>query len=361
MAEGRTGRPSHRAAVLREIKARGEIELTALADALDISLKTVQRQCAALVAEGRAELRGEGAKQRVLDTSGAGANRTKPLYYCLLGVEPEGVYPDTVLGALIERVLPSLFIEGDDELFEAFYTLLWWQAEYDAEGHDGWIKRHERKDPTKGDDRKLRRLLSAACAAAEVIDTREGQDRRFSIARLLAEPLALLPGHIRVVDSDGIPDLDVWRAARTVLELDEFEGIRADSGRIEFAWRTVHAASCGKAVLGKAAKVSQRERDLWPDEAGAAPWWRVTIALDLWLGATDEQRERLVHHELMHLAVDSDGKPALRAHDVEEFVVTAKRYGASDHEQEQLVNALQQATDRSQNLLGVLSGQKGGA
>lgn len=361
MAEGRTGRPSHRAAVHRLIQARGEIELSVIADELDISVKTVQRQCAALAERGLVELRGEGAQARALDAEQQGANKPRPPYYALLGVSEERCYPDVLLDALFDRALieASLGFDAGD-MIEAFYVLLYWAEEYLDEGHDAWVKGHTAKAPIPADRPLLLRLVQAACDAAEEVkgSLREG-DQRFAVAYRLGEALGRLPGHLRSADLVSIRDLDVRAILDGLLALDEFRHL--ESRRIELAWKSVHAATCGKAILGRAAKVSQREIDLWPEAAGPAPWWRITLALDLWLGATPDQRARLVHHELMHCAVD-DAKPVIRRHDVEEFVITARRYGADSEEQVDLVNALQQATDRTENLLGVLSETKvGGA
>lgn len=355
------GRPSHRAAVHRLIQARGEIELTAIADELVISLKTVQRQCAALVERGVVELRGEGPQTRALDAEQEGANKPRPPYYALLGVSEERCYPDVLLDALFDRAMTEAALGFDAaDLVEAFYVLLYWAEEYLDEGHDAWVKGHTPKAPISADRPLLLRLVQAACDAAEEVkgSLRDG-DQRFSVAHRLGEALGRLPGHLRAADLVSIPDLNVRAIVDGLLTLDEFRHL--EGRRIELAWKSVHTATCGKAILGKAAKVSQREIDLWPEAAGPAPWWRITLALDLWLGATASQRERLVHHELMHCDVD-DQKPAIRRHDVEEFVLSARRYGADSEEQTNLVNALQSAVDRRENLVGILTGTKmGGA
>jgi len=97
-------------------------------------------------------------------------------------------------------------------------------------------------------------------------------------------------------------------------------------------------------VFGRASVVSPKARGAWRG-GGVRPWWRVELSLPYWLAAaSDAARWRLVHHELMHLAVlvtdDDEGaldKPGLRNHDVEEFVATVRRFGPSGEAQELLI------------------------
>ena len=97
-----------------------------------------------------------------------------------------------------------------------------------------------------------------------------------------------------ITDCDVLPMVD-----RLVHECTEIDIETTDLDRVEVVWRKKASESAGMVVLGTCKPVGKREREAWRGE-GRAPWWRVTLALDVWLLMTPEERWRLVHHELMH-------------------------------------------------------------
>jgi len=120
-------------------------------------------------------------------------------------------------------------------------------------------------------------------------------------------------------------------AAHLLAECDEIEIPAGYEDRVDVVWRKTAGKSAGAVVLGTCKPVAKRERQTWQGP-GRAPWWRVTLALDVWCLLTRDERWALVFHELMHASVkdDADGMitgPAARAHDIEEFAATIARYG----------------------------------
>ena len=78
----------------------------------------------------------------------------------------------------------------------------------------------------------------------------------------------------------------------------------------------------------------------------------VIIDLEYWSGATPEEREILMFHEMCHMtiALDKDGVErfnnetglpvwALKGHDVEEFIEVVARYGAWNPELAKMIEA----------------------
>ena len=95
---------------------------------------------------------------------------------------------------------------------------------------------------------------------------------------------------------------------------------------------------------GVAGAVSAKRRALWPTPP--APWFSMGLCLPYWLLATEEQRLRLVHHEMGHCgidyAADGEAKPITDPHDTEEFMSTMGRFGpANDTQAALIVNATQ--------------------
>jgi hypothetical protein len=113
-------------------------------------------------------------------------------------------------------------------------------------------------------------------------------------------------------------------------EFDELVG-----KRILIDWYTRITKKNDDLVLGRAGAMSPKMRATWRG-GGERPWWRVELSLPYWLAVDDQKaRERLVHHELMHLKLqvlelengDEVEKPKIRNHHVEEFVHTIRRFG----------------------------------
>lgn len=131
------------------------------------------------------------------------------------------------------------------------------------------------------------------------------------------------------------PDLDVSSYVRQVTDLPGRTGLRGY--RYELTWRRKAQRTREGFVRGKAGATSKRDRDL-----GAGPF-KLELALDVWILATDTERLRLIHHETGHWGLDSteDGRPIFftRRHPVEEFPETVAEFGLATPEQGALVAA----------------------
>ena len=167
-------------------------------------------------------------------------------------------------------------------------------------------------------------------------------------SKALKDTLADVPTFLRVEDFDDIVALDVRSIVEKLREWPEFAPIR----KYPFAltWRTKAGNSQGAVVLGTCRALGARERLTWRGK-GKPPFWEMTFALDLWLLATPYERERLVHHEMMHAAVEAEeddeetgeegeAKPGIHPHPVEEFPITAARFGAIHPEHIRLADAI---------------------
>jgi len=82
--------------------------------------------------------------------------------------------------------------------------------------------------------------------------------------------------------------------------------------------------SGGKIVLGRMKKTNELERHLSSSETGSDEGYDYIMYLDelAWDIANDEEREKLVRHELRHCSVDieSNTNPyKIRGHDIEDF------------------------------------------
>ena len=92
---------------------------------------------------------------------------------------------------------------------------------------------------------------------------------------------------------------------------------------IGFVFRETADRSGDKLVLGKAAKVSPRDKVF--NNLDFVIW----LAQDWWRGIlTDVQRQALLDHELCHCVFDEETETyKLRGHDIEEFREIVERYG----------------------------------
>ena len=114
---------------------------------------------------------------------------------------------------------------------------------------------------------------------------------------------------------------------------------RARLYRFRVLWRTTRWKSGGLDVAGTCAPVKDRERDLY----GLDTHYEVTLNLAWWLSLDQHGRERLLHHELMHAATTS------KAHPVEEWPGTVRRFGLGNRAQALLVaEALQRESLRAE-------------
>lgn len=98
------------------------------------------------------------------------------------------------------------------------------------------------------------------------------------------------------------------------------------SANIGFVFRAGAQHANGRLVLGKAAKVSPR------DKVYSNLDFIIWLAQDWWQGLlTDHQRQALLDHELCHCIFDKEsGTFKIRPHDLEEFKEIIERYGLWD-------------------------------
>lgn len=102
--------------------------------------------------------------------------------------------------------------------------------------------------------------------------------------------------------------------------------------RIRCVFRSKHAKEGTKAILGKARRISGLNAYLSTDEgADAETYFVIEIALDIWRGMSNKEREALVDHELSHCRIkySKTGEPSLviAPHDLEEFNAIVERHG----------------------------------
>jgi hypothetical protein len=119
-------------------------------------------------------------------------------------------------------------------------------------------------------------------------------------------------------------DLDVDEQLRQLVwGCEEFAPIRPLRSKIRLVWRLSAWLKSGRAKVGEARKIPQKQQDLDPSAQ-----YEITLALPVWLAFDERQRLRTLHHELCHIlgwAVTGDGE-----HEVMEFASTLARFGAGD-------------------------------
>ncbi len=135
--------------------------------------------------------------------------------------------------------------------------------------------------------------------------------------------------------------LGYWREGTLYRVLDEGELIAAfvreryrddlDGFRIAVVFEEKLSPVLRRGRLGTAAKLPGKSRFLTALAAakGGAPIDAV-ISLGFldWAGLTDQDRQRLVHHELEHIQPNGEGGLMLQPHDFEDFVSVWTLYGA---------------------------------
>ena len=113
--------------------------------------------------------------------------------------------------------------------------------------------------------------------------------------------------------------------------------------RILYVFHDKHAVSRGRAILGRARKITGLTQFLVDDETVDQPLFVLEFPRDLWTGMKPEQRKALVDHELSHLTVErnDDGiwVGRTRGHDVEEFFGIVTRHGLWKADVAELVKA----------------------
>lgn len=161
---------------------------------------------------------------------------------------------------------------------------------------------------------------------------------RKTIAKMLDFSEAYVPG----ASLATIGECDVLSMVdRLVSECPEIDIPDDYADRVEVVWKRIAGQSMGAVTLGTCKPVGKRERQTWQGST-PAPWWRLTLSLDVWALLTEDERWRLVHHELMHATVKENAEgaivgPAGRAHDAEEFAATVARYGLGGEMQARFV------------------------
>lgn len=111
-----------------------------------------------------------------------------------------------------------------------------------------------------------------------------------------------------------------------------------DSERIEYIFRSEAAITAGRAIWGKARKISGLNAYLAtvpdgedPPEDGVDPFFVIELAADIWETLSGKERIALVDHELSHcqIRLNASGTPTptIVPHDVEEFEGVIRRHG----------------------------------
>lgn len=113
------------------------------------------------------------------------------------------------------------------------------------------------------------------------------------------------------------------------------------SKRILYIFRSRHAKSGRRIVMGRAKIISGLNAFLAMDEYGSAvkenvlgeevgeapdPFFLIEIAKDLWMGMDPATRRALVDHELAHCGINGE-KICTMPHDVEDFTAIVRRHG----------------------------------
>lgn len=98
--------------------------------------------------------------------------------------------------------------------------------------------------------------------------------------------------------------------------------------RILYLFTTQKTLKCDAVVLGKAKKLSAKERFLSSGNESIEDGYHFVITFDVneWKDLTEAQRKALVDHELCHCGIGANGW-RLKGHDVEEFQAVIERHG----------------------------------
>lgn len=191
-------------------------------------------------------------------------------------------------------------------------------------------------------------------------------------------PVSLLdgPGTIEPCPEVGEWTLAMFMTPGQFLYNDEHSHL--EDASFGFLWSNVSNVKTGKRILGTAqvgepsggtpwAKIAtQKQRESW---FGDVPDYIVTLDA-VWLStARPEQICALVEHELYHCNIERDEfgdpkfdkyggtKPAMKQHDVEEFVGVVKRYGLTmDSKREEMAEAVRRGPLYGSGDLGGICG-----
>lgn len=111
------------------------------------------------------------------------------------------------------------------------------------------------------------------------------------------------------------------------------------NAKIGFIFRSEAPKQNGRVTLGKAQKVSSKDRMF--NNLDFIIW----IAEDTWEELSPLQRRALVHHELLHCRF-LEGEASMRGHDVEEFWEIIQRYGFWSKSLQNGVPAMEKAMEQ---------------
>lgn len=120
--------------------------------------------------------------------------------------------------------------------------------------------------------------------------------------------------------------------------------------RIDYVFRSETAKSNGKAIWGKARKITglnaflATPEDERPVDDDIDEFFVIEIAEPVWAILSENERKALVDHELCHCTTEQKGgelKLKLRPHDLEEFVQIVRRHGLWRDDVENFANAVQ--------------------
>jgi hypothetical protein len=175
------------------------------------------------------------------------------------------------------------------------------------------------------------------------------------------------------VDTDEIsntyilpPDGDIHPRVyfERLVGLPEHVHLKDGNAAVDFLLATDPVIKAGRQVLGMAhlPKVQGHLKGVftWMLQRtfGRLPDFLITLDREYWEEGDDLDREILMYHEMCHcihavdregeLRYDEDGNPvwALRAHDVEEFEATVRRYGPYSPEIRRFIEAAQEGGAR---------------
>jgi len=155
------------------------------------------------------------------------------------------------------------------------------------------------------------------------------------------------------------PEADPYAIAVRVLDFPEHTDIAQGGALIDFMFRLAEKNKGGRRVIGmcycKPAAMGDLQdlfADLLERRLGRMPDFLVLLDWQYWVDATPRQREILVHHELCHAGqardifggprFTRDGLPvwAIKAHDLEEFNASVRRYGMPSPDVEAFLAAI---------------------
>lgn len=286
-----------------------------------------------------------------------------PRYFSILNMNPKfEVSPGQILEKFAEAaLLEATALDGTRlaELVEAYrvVTAPGARATYLELGHEAYVARNPViPDPFPDAVREV----VIACADFGSVHRIGEESARRCMGGAVSSVLEQLPVYLSHDRLRGIPDIEtVGEISAALFEVcDEFVDFARNPWMLEWAWRAKCPLTNGKMILGKAAKIPAQERGLRDPgqrerekerqlgrhgRETRVPLFRITLSLEYWLVANPGERMRLVHHEIMHCEPyehEGQWKGKMRHHDVEEFVLTAARYGPLDDTQRNLAAAL---------------------